>query len=112
MKQLSVLLIIAALVISACAAPTTTAPPAAAPEQQAPADEQVAAPTEQEEAAPSEGQEAAPAEESGPKSGGTLRVAFQNEWAGLDNHTVSSYSSYQILNNVTEGLTFYDDDLN
>lgn len=46
------------------------------------------------------------------KYGGTLRVAFQNEWAGLDPHTVSSYSSYQILNNVLEGLTTYDDDLN
>jgi peptide/nickel transport system substrate-binding protein len=46
------------------------------------------------------------------KSGGTLNVAFQNEWAGLDPHTVSSYSSYQILNNVVEGLTFYDDNLN
>lgn len=44
--------------------------------------------------------------------GGTLQVAFQNEWAGLDPHTVSSYSSYQILNNVVEGLTFYDDNLN
>jgi peptide/nickel transport system substrate-binding protein len=47
-----------------------------------------------------------------PTSGGTLRAAFQNEWAGLDPHTVSSYSSYQILNNVLEGLTFFDDDLN
>lgn len=46
------------------------------------------------------------------KSGGTLRAAFQNEWAGFDPHTVSSYSSYQILNNVLEGLTFYDDNLN
>ncbi|MCB9105810.1 MAG: LysM peptidoglycan-binding domain-containing protein [Anaerolineales bacterium] len=44
--------------------------------------------------------------------GGTLKVAFQNEWAGLDPHTVSSYSSYQILNNVLEGLTFYDNNLN
>jgi peptide/nickel transport system substrate-binding protein len=49
---------------------------------------------------------------SPPKPGGTLRAAFQNEWAGLDPHTVSSYSSYQILNNVLEGLTFYDDNLN
>lgn len=46
------------------------------------------------------------------QEGGTLRVAFQNEWAGLDAHIVSSYSSYQVLNNVLEGLTFYDDDLN
>ncbi|MEW5961886.1 MAG: ABC transporter substrate-binding protein, partial [Chloroflexota bacterium] len=49
---------------------------------------------------------------SPPKSGGTLKVAFQNEWAGLDPHTASSYSSYQIMNNVLEGLTFYDDNLN
>ncbi len=49
---------------------------------------------------------------SPPQAGGTLRAAFQNEWAGLDPHTVSSYSSYQILNNVLEGLTFYDDNLN
>ncbi|MCB0156399.1 MAG: LysM peptidoglycan-binding domain-containing protein, partial [Anaerolineae bacterium] len=47
-----------------------------------------------------------------PQPGGTLRAAFQNEWAGLDPHTVSSYSSYQILNNVVETLTFYDDNLN
>ncbi|MCG3208869.1 MAG: HTH-type transcriptional regulator SgrR [Anaerolineae bacterium] len=47
-----------------------------------------------------------------PKPGGTLKVAFQNEWAGLDPHTVSSYSSYQILNNVLETLTAYDDNLN
>ena len=47
-----------------------------------------------------------------PKEGGTLTAAFQNEWAGLDPHIVSSYSSYQILNNVLESLTFYDDNLN
>lgn len=52
------------------------------------------------------------AEESDDRYGGTLNVAFQNEWAGLDPHTVSSYSSYQILNNVLEGLTTYDDELN
>jgi len=46
------------------------------------------------------------------KYGGTLRVAFQNEWAGLDPHVVSSYSSYQVLFNVLDGLTKYDDDLN
>ncbi len=50
--------------------------------------------------------------QDGPVEGGTLRAAFQNEWAGLDPHIVSSYSSYQILNNVVETLTFYDDDLN
>ena len=31
--------------------------------------------------------------EAGPKYGSTLVAAFQNEWAGLDPHTVSSYSS-------------------
>jgi peptide/nickel transport system substrate-binding protein len=62
-----------------------------------------AAPTE----APAEAEE--PMEE---EADNTLNVAFQNEWAGLDPHTVSSYSSYQILNNVLEGLTTYDDDLN
>ncbi|WP_119070859.1 ABC transporter substrate-binding protein [Aggregatilinea lenta] len=46
------------------------------------------------------------------QSGGTLRAAFQNEWVSLDPHTTSSYSSYQILNNVLDGLTFFDDDLN
>lgn len=46
------------------------------------------------------------------KPGGTLKAAFQNEWAGLDPHTVSSYSSYQILNNVIDTLTQYDDNLN
>ncbi len=52
------------------------------------------------------------AQDGEPQTGGTLRAAFQNEWAGLDPHTTSSYSSYQILNNVLEGLTFFDDDLN
>jgi peptide/nickel transport system substrate-binding protein len=51
-------------------------------------------------------------EQAGDQYGGTLRAAFQNEWAGLDPHVVSSYSSYQVLNNVLEGLTTYDDDLN
>jgi peptide/nickel transport system substrate-binding protein len=46
------------------------------------------------------------------QTGGTLRAAFQNEWVSLDPHTTSSYSSYQILNNVLEGLTFFDDELN
>ncbi len=52
------------------------------------------------------------AQDEAVSEGGTLRAAFQNEWAGLDPHVVSSYSSYQILNNVVETLTFYDDDLN
>ncbi|MCB0162450.1 MAG: ABC transporter substrate-binding protein, partial [Caldilineaceae bacterium] len=55
----------------------------------------------------------APAAASGePVYGGTLRAAFQNEWESLDPHITSSYSSFQILNNVLEGLTYYDDELN
>lgn len=87
------------------------------PEETAPAAEEETAVTEEEPAAEEEMAEEEMAEEemadSGePMSGGTLNVAFQNEWAGLDPHTVSSYSSYQILNNVLEGLTRYDNDLN
>ncbi|MGJ3239799.1 MAG: ABC transporter substrate-binding protein [Anaerolineae bacterium] len=47
-----------------------------------------------------------------PQSGGTLRAAFQNDWESLDPHVTSSYSSLQILNNVLETLTTFDDDLN
>ncbi|GIV80623.1 MAG: ABC transporter substrate-binding protein [Litorilinea sp.] len=90
------------LLLAACAGPAAapTAEEAAATEPPA-ATEAAAAP---EEAMPIMGGEC-------PKTGGTLRAAFQNEWAGLDPHTTSSYSSYQILNNVLEGLTFYDNDL-
>lgn len=47
-----------------------------------------------------------------PKTGGTLRVAFQNDWESLDPQVTSSYSSLQILNNVLETLTTFDDNLN
>jgi len=95
MKWASILMIGFLLVgLAACAVPTVT--------------QEAAPPAVEEEAAPTE----EPVAEEGPKYGGTLNVAFQNEWAGLDPHTVSSYSSYQILNNVLEGLTFYDDELN
>jgi peptide/nickel transport system substrate-binding protein len=80
-----------------------------------PAEQATPAATTSEAAMESSGQatpEPSSGETSGPKTGGTLQVAFQNEWAGLDPHTVSSYSSYQILNNVLEGLTTFDDDLN
>jgi len=80
-----------------------------------PADQAAPAATTSETGIESSGQEApepSSGETGGPKTGGTLQVAFQNEWAGLDPHTVSSYSSYQILNNVLEGLTTFDDDLN
>jgi peptide/nickel transport system substrate-binding protein len=91
---LSLLLILA--IAAACAAPATPAEPAAdAGSGEAAAEAPAAA--------------AAPGE---PVAGGTLRAAFQNEWESLDPHVTSSYSSLQILNNVIETLTFYDDDLN
>jgi len=74
-----------------------------APVAQAPAAEPAA-----DEAAPAQ----AAAEPGEPVPGGTLRAAFQNEWESLDPHVTSSYSSYQVLNNVLETLTFYDDDMN
>ncbi|MCB0128677.1 MAG: ABC transporter substrate-binding protein, partial [Caldilineaceae bacterium] len=90
--MLTILLLVALL--AACAAPAANAPAA-------------------ESATESAGNESTAMADSGePVPGGTLRVAFQNEWAGLDPHIASSYSSYQILNNVLEGLTFYDDDMN
>jgi peptide/nickel transport system substrate-binding protein len=45
------------------------------------------------------------------ESGGTLRAAFQNDWESLDPHVTSSYSSLQILNNVLETLTTFDDNI-
>jgi len=45
------------------------------------------------------------------ETGGTLRAAFQNDWESLDPHVTSSYSSLQILNNVLETLTTFDDNL-
>lgn len=47
-----------------------------------------------------------------PVAGGTLRAAWQAEWESLDPHIASSEASFQILNNVLETLTFYDDDMN
>lgn len=44
--------------------------------------------------------------------GGTLRAAWQSGWESLDPHIASSESTFQILNNVMETLTFYDDDMN
>lgn len=101
-RQMLNFLLLALLVLSACAAPAA-----------APAAEE-AAPAAAAEAEVAAGEEAddEPAESGEPVVGGTLRAAFQNEWAGLDPHVVSSYSSYQILNNVLEGLTFYDNDMN
>lgn len=81
-------------------------------EEEVAEEEPTAEEMEEEEAAEEEPAEEETAEEGDSRYGGTLNAAFQNEWAGLDPHTVSSYSSYQILNNVLEGLTFYDDELN
>jgi ABC-type transport system substrate-binding protein len=102
---LATLLLLVFLAACSQAEPTAVEAPA---EEAAVAEE----PTAEEEMAEEPAAEEEMAEETGPKQGGTLNVAFQNEWAGLDPHTVSSYSSYQILNNVLDGLTFYDDDLN
>lgn len=119
MKRISVFLLIGLLLVGLAACAQPSAPEEAAP--QAPAGQEEAAPTE--EAAPAEEEPMAEEEEMAaekppikggtcPKSGGTLRVAFQNEWESLDPHVTSSYSSYQILNNVLDGLTYYDNDLN
>ena len=47
-----------------------------------------------------------------PKAGGTLRAAWQAPWESLDPHFASTEASFQILNNVLETLTFFDDDMN
>ncbi len=41
--------------------------------------------------------------------GGTLQAAWQSEWEGLDPHTISSLAGFQVLNNVLETLTTFDD---
>lgn len=46
------------------------------------------------------------------ESGGTLRAAWQARWESLDPHVASSEATFQILNNVLETLTFFDDDMN
>lgn len=116
MKRLSILLIVLLLigVVAACGQsqqPTEEAQPTEPPAvQEEPTEPPAPEPTE---AAPAEEEEAmAESTAQCPKVGGTLRVAFQNEWESLDPHVTSSYSSYQILNNVLDGLTFYDDELN
>jgi peptide/nickel transport system substrate-binding protein len=47
-----------------------------------------------------------------PKTGGTLRAAWQAKWESLDPHFASTEASFQILNNVLETLTFFDNDMN
>ena len=52
------------------------------------------------------------AQDAEPQSGGTLSAAWQAEWENLDPHVASSEATFQILNNVLETLTFFDDDMN
>lgn len=115
-RNLLPILVLLALILTACGGgtetPLETAAPASETEMMEDSGQEIpdtsSGETESEEGVSEE----AGSEMAGAQSGGTLRVAFQNEWAGLDPHTVSSYSSYQILNNVLEGLTTFDDELN
>ncbi|MEM6527109.1 MAG: ABC transporter substrate-binding protein [Chloroflexota bacterium] len=52
------------------------------------------------------------AQDAEPVPGGTLNAAWQGEWDGLDPHRASTEATFQVLNNVLETLTFYDDDMN
>jgi peptide/nickel transport system substrate-binding protein len=52
------------------------------------------------------------AQDADPQYGGTLRAAWQASWESLDPHFASSEASFQVLNNVLETLTFFDDDMN
>jgi len=72
MKRISILLIVVLLagLVTACGGAEETPPPAQ--EEEAVEEE----PAEEEEVAEEE-----PAEEAGPKYGGTLHVAFQNEYS-------------------------------
>jgi len=47
-----------------------------------------------------------------PQRGGVLNAAWQSEWESLDPHVASSEATFQVLNNVLETLTFFDDDMN
>jgi peptide/nickel transport system substrate-binding protein len=52
------------------------------------------------------------AQDEEPVYGGTLDAAWQAEWESLDPHFASSEATFQVLNNVLETLTFFDDDMN
>ena len=104
-RTLLTLLTILLLALAACSSDT---PDEAGAPDEAPAD---TGDTPPEEAPATDEDDSADAGPGEPQYGGTLNAAFQNEWAGLDPHTTSSYSSYQSLNNVLEGLTFYNDNL-
>ena len=51
------------------------------------------------------------AQDAEPVSGGTLEAAWQAEWDGLDPHRASTEATFQVLNNVLDTLTFYNDDM-
>jgi peptide/nickel transport system substrate-binding protein len=118
MKRLSILLLVAALLLGMAACTQQAAPEQPAAEEPAAeepaAEEPMATPEEmmEEEAGEMAAEEMPIMGGTCPQTGGTLHVAFQNEWESLDPHVTSSYSSYQILNNVLEGLTYYDNNLN
>lgn len=52
------------------------------------------------------------AQDEEPVMGGTLQAAWQSEWESLDPHVASSEATFQVLNNVMETLTYFDDDMN
>jgi peptide/nickel transport system substrate-binding protein len=52
------------------------------------------------------------AQDEAPVNGGTLRAAWQARWESLDPHIASSEASFQVLNNVLETLTTFDDEIN
>lgn len=49
------------------------------------------------------------AQDATPQAGGTLKAAWDAEWASLDPHLSSAYSSFAVLANVVEALTDFDD---
>lgn len=44
-------------------------------------------------------------------SGGVLRAATDAEWTGLDPHVASTISSFVVIGNVVEGLTYLNDNM-
>jgi peptide/nickel transport system substrate-binding protein len=46
-----------------------------------------------------------------PRSGGVLKAATDAEWTGLDPHVASTVSSFVIIGNVVEGLTYLNDSM-
>ncbi|MCC6613664.1 MAG: hypothetical protein IT320_09320 [Anaerolineae bacterium] len=52
------------------------------------------------------------AQDMEPTMGGTLRAAWQSGWETLDPHVATSEATNQVLNNVMDTLTFFDDTMN